>query len=119
MQPQQNTATTASLTAPVGGWNARDSLASMPPTDTVNLTNFWPTPTDVRLRNGWTKYSTGITGQVNTVMTYAAPSGQQFWLPQGQKYTTVQILVQLLPLIQVLLATKCNGWTFPTLADIT
>jgi len=85
MQPQQNTATTASLTAPVGGWNARDSLAAMPPTDAVNLTNFWLTPTDVRLRNGWTKYSTGITGQVNTVMTYAAPSGQQLLAAAGTK----------------------------------
>ena len=80
---QQNTATTASLSAPVGGWNARDSLAAMPPTDAVNLTNFWPTPTDVELRKGWTTYSSGISGTVNTVMTYASPTGQQLFAVAG------------------------------------
>ena len=72
---QQNTAVTASLPAPIGGWNARDSLAAMPQTDAVNLTNFWPTPTDVELRKGWTVYSTGISGTINTMMTYASPAG--------------------------------------------
>ena len=80
---QQNTAVTASLPAPIGGWNARDSLAAMPQTDAVNLTNFWPTPTDVELRKGWTVYSTGISGTVNTMMTYASPTGQQLFAVAG------------------------------------
>ena len=61
-------ATTASIPAPLGGWNARDSLAEMSPMDAVQLTNFFPTPSDVTLRKGYTKYSTGISGQVNTLM---------------------------------------------------
>ena len=32
-------ATTASIPAPLGGWNARDSLAEMSPTDAVQMTN--------------------------------------------------------------------------------
>ena len=61
MAIQGRNATTTSMAAPIGGWNNRDSLAEMPPLDAVELVNFWPTPTDVQLRKGWTKYSTGIT----------------------------------------------------------
>jgi hypothetical protein len=56
-QPKRFTANTASITAPIGGWNARDSIAQMPPTDAVTLTNLYPTPTDVTLRHGYTRYS--------------------------------------------------------------
>ena len=56
-KPKGFTASTASITAPIGGWNARDSIAQMPPTDAVTLNNLYPTPTDVTLRNGYTRYS--------------------------------------------------------------
>jgi len=67
---KQNTARTSSIPAPIGGWNARDSLAAMQPMDAVQMINFYPTPTDVTLRKGWKKKSDGITGRVNTIMTY-------------------------------------------------
>ena len=69
-QSKRFTANTASVTAPIGGWNARDSIAQMPPTDAVTLTNLYPTPTDVTLRNGYTRYSqlTTSTG-VKTIST--------------------------------------------------
>ena len=69
------TATTASLASPIGGWNARDSLAEMQPLDAVQLVNFFPTPTDVTLRKGYNKASTGITGKVETLMNYANYDG--------------------------------------------
>ena len=50
---KQNTAKTASVPAPIGGWNARDSLANMSPTDAVQLVNWFPTPTDVTMRKGY------------------------------------------------------------------
>jgi len=56
-QAKRFTASTASITAPIGGWNARDSLAAMPATDAVTLNNLYPTPTDVQLRKGYTRYS--------------------------------------------------------------
>ena len=68
-------AKTTSLAAPIGGWNARDSLAEMNPLDAVQLVNFFPTPTDVTLRKGYTKASTGITGEVQTLMNYANADG--------------------------------------------
>ncbi len=73
-------ATTTSMAAPIGGWNNRDSLAEMPPLDAVQLVNFWPTPTDVQLRKGWTKYSTGITGQVQTIINYPTSTGEGYSL---------------------------------------
>jgi hypothetical protein len=67
---QQRRAVTASLPAPIGGWNARDSLAEMSPLDAVQLVNFFPTPTDVTLRSGYTQTSliTTSTG-VKTIST--------------------------------------------------
>ena len=73
------TAKTTSLPSPIGGWNARDSLANMQPTDAVTLTNWFPTPTDVTLRKGYTKYSTGITGEVQSLMNFAGPSTQKLF----------------------------------------
>lgn len=72
--PQQRRAMTASLPSPIGGWNARDSLAEMNPLDAVQMVNFFPTPTDITLRKGYTKTSTGITGEVLSLMNYSSPT---------------------------------------------
>ena len=81
--PQRRTAVTASVASPIGGWNARDSIANMPPLDAVVLDNFWPTPTDVQLRLGYSQFSTGITGQVNSLMNYAGTSFQRLFAAAG------------------------------------
>ena len=73
--PQQRRAVTTSLPAPIGGWNARDSLAEMNPLDAVQMVNFFPTPTDVTLRSGYTKSSIGITGKVFSLLNYSSPTG--------------------------------------------
>jgi hypothetical protein len=83
MQAKPFTALTASITAPIGGWNARDSVAAMPPTDAVSLTNLYPTPTDVQLRKGYSKKSIGITGKVNTLMNYAGANTQKLFAAAG------------------------------------
>ena len=58
---QQRRAITASMPAPIGGWNARDSLAEMNPLDAVVLENWYPTPTDVTLRKGFSRSSLLLT----------------------------------------------------------
>lgn len=73
--PQRRSAVTASMAAPIGGWNARDSLAEMNPLDAVELVNWFPTPSDLTLRKGYTKASTGITGNVETILNYQTPTG--------------------------------------------
>ena len=82
---KQNTAKTASVPAPLGGWNARDSIAEMNPLDAVQMLNFFPTPTDIQLRKGWTKKSTGITGQVDTIITYPTGSTYKLFAIAGTK----------------------------------
>jgi hypothetical protein len=76
---QQRKATTASLPSPIGGWNARDSLAEMNPLDAVQMVNFFPTPTDVTLRKGFTKHSIGISGAVLSLFNYSSPTGRQLF----------------------------------------
>lgn len=68
---QGNAANVQSVPAPVGGWNARDSISNMDPMDAVTLTNFFPTASNVVLRGGYTKWATGMTGQVQTVINYS------------------------------------------------
>jgi len=85
MQPKPRTAVTASLAAPIGGWNARDSLANMNPLDAVQLVNFFPTPTDVTLRQGYTKYSSGLVGAVNTLMNYDGASTETLFAAANDK----------------------------------
>lgn len=76
-----------SLPSPVGGWNARDSLANMAPSDAVVLTNWFPATTECALRNGYTKHATGITGQVQTLMAYSgASTSKLFAIANGNIY---------------------------------
>jgi len=87
-QAKGRTAVTTSLASPIGGWNARDSLANMAPLDAVTLVNLFPTPTDVTLRKGYTKSSTGITGKVRSLMNYSdtsLPAGYNLFAAAGTK----------------------------------
>ena len=84
-QAKKPTATTASIPAPIGGWNGRDSLAQMAPTDAVQMINWYPTPTDVTMRKGYTVVSTGITGKVNSLMNYTKTSSYQIFAAAGTK----------------------------------
>jgi hypothetical protein len=70
--------------APIGGWNARDALANMPPTDAPIMVNWWPMPTQIVVRNGYANYATGLPGQVNTLMNYRGNTGSQnFYAASG------------------------------------
>ena len=84
---QGTAANVASLPAPVGGWNARDSLANMEATDAVTLENWFPSVSSVNLRGGYTQFATGISGQVETLMTYSSGSSNKlFAIANGSIY---------------------------------
>ena len=70
-QVQRTLAHAESLPAPIGGWNARDSLAAMAPTDAVTLTNLFPTQSSCVIRGGSTNWATGMSGNVETIMPYS------------------------------------------------
>lgn len=59
------------------GWNARDALASMDGLHAVTLDNFFPTPSTVKLRGGYSSHVTGLPGEVETLMEYANPAGSR------------------------------------------
>jgi hypothetical protein len=61
--------------APVGGWNARDSLADMPPTDAVSLINWMPRTTYCEFRGGGVNWATGLPSLPQSLMPYNGPAG--------------------------------------------
>lgn len=77
-RPQQDggsratqSASTASLPAPVGGWNVKDSLADMPPGDAVQLDNWIIRSLSAQTRLGAANHVTGLPASVvETLMPY-------------------------------------------------
>lgn len=68
-------ARTVTLTAPVGGWDARNALADMPEINAVIMDNWLPGTDKVTLRRGSLDWATGLPGAVETLFDYAALSG--------------------------------------------
>jgi len=75
-----------SMTAPIGGLNARDSLAAMPPEDAVILDNFFPTTTTVDLRRGAENWSTGYPANVESLMPYIKASTKYLFAASGTAF---------------------------------
>lgn len=80
---------TASFTAPTGGWNARDPLDDMPEKDASLLQNWWPVPSGVQMRKGYTNYATGLPSQVNTLMAYNAGASSKLFAASGTSFYDV------------------------------
>ena len=83
---QRSAANVASLPSPVGGWNARDSLANMAPTDAVQLDNYFPGVSNVVLRGGYVKHATGFPDDVETLMTYSGGTADELWAVSDGKF---------------------------------
>lgn len=64
-----------SIPAPVGGWNTRDALAAMTPTDAPLLDNWFCRQGQVELRGGSLDYSTGMSGSAQSTFQYSPTSG--------------------------------------------
>jgi len=74
---------TTTVPAPIGGLNARDAMASMPPTDAIRLDNWFPKPTSVDLRNGYVRWSTGYAAAIESLMTYNGPTASKLFAASG------------------------------------
>ncbi len=68
---------------PVGGWNARDALASMPPTDAVKLINWFPYTTYIGVRPGYTASVTGFAAAVETLAPYNGNTTSKLFAASG------------------------------------
>lgn len=73
--PLQKTQITT-IPAPVGGWNARDPLAAMPPSDAVELINMFPDSRSVKKRNGYRRVTTAAgSGNIETLINFDEADG--------------------------------------------
>ena len=80
---QRTAANVQSIPAPVGGWNARDSLANMDPMDAVTLVNYFPTVSNCVLRGGYSKWATGFTGQAQSLLSYSGGATNKLFAVVG------------------------------------
>jgi hypothetical protein len=70
-QTRQHIADSASIPAPVGGWDAVSSLEDMPPDRAPVLDNWFPTTSDVRVRRGYKTHCIGLGSDVvESLMVY-------------------------------------------------
>lgn len=61
----------ASLTAPIGGWDAYSPISGMPEKNAIELVNWFPQPGWVELRKGYLNHSdTGTAAAVDSLMPY-------------------------------------------------
>jgi hypothetical protein len=70
-RPSRNAQEVTSITAPVGGLNARDPLSAMPPTDAYDLQNWIPQQFGAKMRRGSAQWATEVgSTPVKSVMNY-------------------------------------------------
>jgi len=84
-------ARTQSLPPPVGGWNARDSLADMASDDAVQLSNWFPLTTDVMMRKGYEIWATGLSGQCESLLPYNSPTTLKLFAAAGTSFYNVTL----------------------------
>lgn len=71
----RQTAKVRSVPAPLGGWNARDSVMSMKATDAISLDNWFVDQNgDLRTRGGRTLHASGLGSEVATMLVYNPPA---------------------------------------------
>ncbi len=78
-----------SIPSPIGGWNARDSIADMPPEDAVTLINWNPNATDVVVRNGFSVHASGLLNNVETLLVYNGPTASKMFGAAGTVFYEV------------------------------
>lgn len=72
-------ATVSSVPAPVGGWNARDSIDEMASDEAYSLVNWFPRQGQVSNRRGYTSHATGLGGAVETIGEFNAGSTRKMF----------------------------------------
>ncbi len=68
-------ATEKTIVAPIGGWDTRHALADMPEQNAPILDNWFPETEQVTTRRGYSSHATGMSGAVETLMSYNAGDG--------------------------------------------
>lgn len=82
-------ARTASVPAPVKGWNARDPIANMDEDYAILMDNWFPLTSDIMLRKGYDDHVTGITGQIETLMVWNGFTSSKMFAAAGTAFYDV------------------------------
>jgi len=75
LQPYRRLSQPQSLPPPIGGWNMRDALPSMAPTDALRLDNWIPDTASVKLRKGFAAWATTTANPIESLFEYASLAG--------------------------------------------
>lgn len=105
-----------SVPAPVGGWNARDALASMRPTDAVTMSNWFPRQSDCITRPGYSLHcDTGEGEQVTQLIEHETGTNTKLLAACNGK------LIDVTTATPSSLATGLSGgdWSYAHLALVT
>lgn len=98
---------------PVGGWNANESLASMKPTEAVELINFFPRPTYVETRAG-SELAHQIPGEtIKTMATWKGLDGDEhlvYFTGSGAYVLAFGVAGYVTNPTLSRLQTRTNGW---------
>lgn len=81
----------AHVPAPVGGLNLRDGLPSMAANEAVILDNYFPEASFVQLRKGYAAHATGITGDVESLLTWSGATGAKMFAAVGTELYEVTV----------------------------
>lgn len=74
----QSITTPGSISSPITGWNTRDALDKMAPTDAVTLDNWFPNEGGLYVRGGSATYASGMgSGNVETLATFTGGATQK------------------------------------------
>ena len=67
-----------SIPSPLRGWNTVDSISDMNPLYALDMENWFPRPSDIMLRQGYSDQVTSIAnGQVESLIAYSSPAGTE------------------------------------------
>lgn len=76
---RKRTVQSASIPAPVAGWDAKSPLASMPPLAAVQLKNWFPQPGWVEVRRGLKVHASSLGSTVQTMATWQGPAAAKMF----------------------------------------
>lgn len=88
VRPGAQKSGSTSIPAPIGGLNARDSIANMDARDAVKLENWFPKTTSVDIRAGYTSWNT-FTGVCQSILIYNSGTATQVFpcVKNGSTYS--------------------------------
>jgi hypothetical protein len=80
---RQQTALSTSIPAPVGGWDQKNALAAMPPTNAVVMDNWLPRNGYCDARAGSVVQVNGFTSPVHSLLIWRGPGGDHMFAGSG------------------------------------